>query len=56
MYMTFNLLDFWWEGYSDVKDQRAQAAYQPRQLLEEKYTIHRIEEDTNTISDVAEDG
>ena len=33
-----------------------QAAYQPRQLLKEKYTIHQIEEDTKTISDVAEDG
>ena len=43
------------EGYDYVKDHCAQTAHQPGKLLKEKGAIHWVEENAQTISDIAED-
>ena len=44
-----------WKGYNKVKAESPNADYQPWQLLDDKDTIDRVEENTQSICDIAKD-
>ena len=43
------------KGYNEVKAESPNAAYQPRQLLDDKDTIDWVEKNTQSVSDIAKD-